>query len=66
MLSGREQNALFHQAGGVTHASDVVSLCFDGEIVEINAAENDAGFSRCGDQTDVTVHPSVEAHTLSG
>jgi hypothetical protein len=44
MLGSREQNALFHQTGGVTHPCNIVPLGLDGEIVEINAAKNDPGF----------------------
>jgi len=59
MLGGGEQNPCFMQAGGVTHASDVVALRLDRKIVQIHAAENDAGFSRGRHQTNVTVHPCV-------
>src|SRR6202171_3063742 len=64
MLGGGEQNALFHQARGITYASTVVPLGFDGEVIQVDAAKHDACFSRGGYQADVAVHPSVEAHTL--
>src|SRR5260370_40671113 len=64
MLGGREQDALFHEAGGITNASDVEPLGFDMEIVQVNAAKNDACFGWGGGQTHVTVHSGMEGHTL--
>src|ERR1700674_25298 len=64
MLGGGEQNALLHEAGGITDASDVVPLRFNREIVQVNAPKHDACFSRGGYQADVTVHARVEAHTF--
>jgi hypothetical protein len=65
MLGRGEQNALFHEARGVADASDVVPLRFDREIVQVNAAKHYACVGRSGHQADMTVHASVEAHTLS-
>jgi hypothetical protein len=48
VLGGGEQDALLHKAGGVADASDVVAVGFDGEIIEINAAEDDAGIRGSG------------------
>ncbi len=64
VFRGGEQYALLHETGGITDASDVVPLRLDWEIVQINAAKNDARFGRRGYQTDVTVDTCVEAHTL--
>src|SRR6266481_3626892 len=64
VLSGGEQDALLHEAGGVTYASDVVAVGLDGEIVKINAAENDAGIRRSGEETKVRVDTGVQTHTL--
>src|SRR5207253_2176935 len=64
MLGGGEQNALFHEAGGITNASDVLPLGFNKEIVQVNAAKHDACFGRGRYQANVTVHAGVEAHTL--
>jgi hypothetical protein len=63
VLGGGEQDALLHEAGGVTNASDVVAMGFDGEVVKINAAENDAGIRRSGEETKVCVYTGVETHT---
>src|SRR6266436_2400990 len=60
-----EQNALFHEARGVTYACDVVPLGFDGEVIQVDAAKDDACFGRRRHQTNVTLHTSVETHTFS-
>src|SRR5260370_21787892 len=64
MLGGGKQRALFHEARGVSDASDVVPLRFDLEIVQVNAAEHDAGIGWGRYQADMPVHAGVEAHTL--
>lgn len=64
MLGGGEQDALLHEAGGVADAGDVVAVSFDWEIVEIHAAENDAGVGGSGLKAKLRVNASVEAHTL--
>jgi len=65
MLGGGEQDALLHEAGGVADARDVVAVGFDRKIVEIHAAENDAGVRRSREEPEVGVDASVETHTLS-
>jgi hypothetical protein len=65
VLGGGEQDALLHEAGSVADAGDVVAVGFDGEIVEIHAAENDAGVRRSREEPEVGVDASVETHTLS-
>ncbi len=65
VFGGGEQDALLHEAGGIANASDVVAMGFDGEVVKINAAENDAGIRRSGEETKVCVYTGVETHTLS-
>jgi len=64
VLGGGEQDALLHKAGGIANTSDVVAMGFDGEVVKINAAENDAGIRRSGEETKVRVDTGVETHTL--
>src|SRR6266436_1054481 len=63
VLGGGEQDTLLHEAGGIADASDVVAVSFDWEIIEINAAENDAGIRRSGEETKVRVDTGVETHT---
>jgi len=65
VLGGGEQDALLHKAGGIADASDVVAMGFDGEVVKIDAAENDPGVRRSGEETKVRVDTGVETHTLS-
>jgi hypothetical protein len=64
VLGGGEQDALLHEAGGIAHASDVVAVCFDGEIVEVDAAEDDASVRRSRLEAQLGVDASVETHTL--
>src|SRR3984893_10082858 len=64
VLRRGKQHTLFHQAGGVTDASDVVPFSFDREIVEVNAAKNNSGIRRRGSQANVAIHASVKAHAL--
>jgi hypothetical protein len=65
VLGGGEQDALLHEAGGVADASDVVAVSFDREVVEVDAAEDDAGVRGSGEKTEVRVDTGVETHTLS-
>ena len=39
-------------------------LRFDWEIIQIRAAEHDARLGGCRNQTHVSEHPGVEAHTF--
>jgi hypothetical protein len=64
MLGGGEQNALFHEARGITDASDVAPLGLDREVIQVDAAKDDACFGRGGYQADVTIHTGMETHTL--
>jgi hypothetical protein len=64
MLRGREQDALLHEAGGVTDAGDVVAVGFDRKIVQVNPTENDTRIRRSWLKTKLGVDAGVEAHTL--
>jgi hypothetical protein len=64
VFGGGEQDALLHEAGGVADASDVVAVGFDREVVEVDAAEDDAGVRGSGEKTKVCVDTGVETHTL--
>ena len=64
VLGGGEEDALLHEAGGVADAGDVVAVGFDWEIVEVDAAENDASVWRSGLKTELGVDAGVETHTL--
>ena len=64
VLGGGEQDALLHQAGGIAHASDIVAMGFDGKVLEIHAAENDARIGGSGKEAQVGVNPGVKADAL--
>lgn len=64
MLGSGEQHALLHEAGGVADTGDVVAMGFNGEIVEVNAAEDDTRIGRSGLEAELGVNASVETHTL--
>lgn len=63
MLGGGQQHALLHQAGGIAYAGNVVPLGFDGEVIQIDSTENNAGLRWCGDQAHGPLHARVQAHT---
>ena len=64
VFGGGEQDALLHEAGGIADAGDVVAVGFDGEIVEVDAAEDDAGIRRSGLKAELGVNAGVEADAL--
>jgi len=64
VLGGGKEDALLHKAGGVADASDVVAVGFDGEVVKVNATENDAGVWRSRLKTELGMDSCVETHTL--
>ena len=64
VLHGREQHALFHQAGGVADACNVAHVRFDFEIVQVHAAKNDAGIGRSRNQSQVAANRRVETDAL--
>ncbi len=51
VLGGRDENAFFHQAGGVADFGDVVANGFDLEAIEVGAAKQDAGAAGRGQET---------------
>src|SRR5271170_319574 len=61
VLGGRDQHALFHQAGGVADAGDVGDIRFDFEVVEVHATKNYAGVRRRRDQAQTALDRRVEA-----
>ena len=65
VLHGREQHALFHQAGGIAHARDVAHVRFDFEIVQVHPAEDDPGIRRSRNQPQVAAHRRVETDAAS-
>ena len=65
VFGGGEKYALLHEAGGVADASDVVAVGLDGKIVQVNAAEDDAGVWGSGLKAELGVDAGVETHTFS-
>ena len=59
MLGGGEKDALLHEAGGIADAGDVVAVGLDGEIVEVDAAEDYAGIRGGGLKAELGVHAGV-------
>src|SRR5713101_2782847 len=64
VLGGGEENALLHEARGITYARHVVALRLDGKVIEVHAAKNDAGFGRRWDETNVAIDASVESYAF--
>ena len=63
VLGGGKQHALFHQAGGVADAGDVAAMSLDFKIVEIDAAEDDAGVRRRRHQTNAARDGGVKTNS---
>jgi hypothetical protein len=64
VFGGGKQDALFHEAGGIADAGDVVAVGFDGEIVEVDAAEDDAGIRGSGLKAKSGVNAGMETDAL--
>jgi hypothetical protein len=65
MFSSGEQDALLHQARGVTDARHVAAVSLNFKIVEIHAAEDNARVRRCGIQADVAANGGMKADSIS-
>src|SRR5580692_7703060 len=65
MLRRREQDSLLHQAGGVADSRNVVALSFNGKIVEVRAAKDDARVSRRRKEANMSEDSGVKTHTFS-
>jgi len=61
MLGGGYQNALLHEAGGVTDAGDIAAAGLDGKVIKIGAAEHDARVGRSGIEAKMAKDTGVEA-----
>ena len=64
MLCCLDEDALAHERGGVRDASDVAAGGGDFEVVEVGAAEDDAGAGGRGDEAHGDVRAGVEAHSV--
>jgi hypothetical protein len=63
MFRGGEQDALLHKPGGIADTRNILAVGFNGEIVEVDAAEDDSGVRRSGQQAELRVDTRVETHT---
>ena len=66
MFGGRDEDALFHQAGGVADAGDVAAAGFDSEGVEVGAMENNSSAGGSGEDSEVDGSAAVEADSGAG
>jgi hypothetical protein len=64
VLGGGDEDALAHEGGGVGDFGDVAAGGGDFEVVEVGAAEDDAGAGGGGDEAEVDVYAGVETDTL--
>src|SRR5580704_12407162 len=64
MFSSGEQDALLHQARGVTDARHVAAVSLNFKIVEIHAAEDNARVGWCGIQADAAANGSMKTNSL--
>jgi hypothetical protein len=56
VLGGREQYALFHQAGGVADSGYVADVRFDLEVVKIYAPKNNPGIGWSRNEPQTAAH----------
>src|SRR5580704_16633290 len=64
MFGSREEDALLHQARGVTDARHVAAMRLNFKIVEIHAAENNAGIRWRRMQSDAAANGSMKTDSL--
>src|SRR5579883_2909676 len=57
-------NALLHQAGGIADARDVLTVRFDGKVVQVHAAEDYAGIRRCRKEAEMRMNTRMETNAL--
>ena len=61
MFCGGDEHALTHEAGGVADAGDVATGGGDLKVVEVGAAEDDAGAGGSGDKSHADGSAGVES-----
>lgn len=64
VLGGLDEDALAHEGGGVGDARDIATRCGDFEVVQVRAAEDNAGASGCGDEAHGNGGAGVQTHTV--
>ena len=65
MLGGRNQHALFHQAGRVANPSDVLPNRLNFETIQVYSSKGDAGTCRCRQDLQAYRSSRMEADTLA-
>ena len=65
MFSGRDQNALPHQAGGVADPRYIAPTGWDREVVQVRAQEYDAGRYRSGQDSNRDGNSTVQSDSTS-
>src|SRR5208282_2476624 len=66
VLGGGDEHTLLHQAGGVTDAGHIASAGFDGEAVEVGAAEYDSRSGRRGQNPQADRSTAVQTYSGAG
>ena len=64
MLGRRDEDALPQQAGSVADARDVAHVCFDLEVVEIDAAEHDSRVCGRRNEPQLAANGRVKTHAF--
>src|SRR6476660_3555134 len=65
MLCGRNQNALFLQAGGITNAGHVATNGFNLKAIQVGAAEDNAGSSGGREDPEGDISTAVQPYTFA-
>ena len=65
MLSGRDEHAFLHQAGGVADASNVAPSRFHLEVVQVGAAKDDSSARWCGQDSKMDGSTAVKTDTCA-
>src|SRR5437879_12714345 len=60
VLSGRNQDALFHQARGIADSGNVAADCFHLETIQIDASKDDTHACRCWRNPKYKRRPHME------
>src|SRR5207253_7304290 len=61
VFSGRNQDALFHQARGIADSGNVAADCFHLETIEIDASKDDTRAWRCRQNPQLNRSPTMQA-----
>src|SRR5215472_7683624 len=65
MLGRGNQDALFLQAGCITHTSHVAADGLNFKAIQINAAKDDTGSSRCRQDPEIDRSPAMQPNSTT-